>query len=816
MTSTHAVSSYAPLRRNSFLHTNNNGVTTLVSRLSTFTVALTLLILRFWKDAGIWRDVVAKLPFRLQILLFRQAQSCQKTTTGFVQSALNSLVLSLQEQLDPFWKALNVRTVSSPTTATTTRSSLTNPAIIAKKQPQQQQQHTRINSRDGSDSTALTLLSSDYYEDRIRQNHCLIAKVLHYWFGQYDPDTSQKQMWMIASSSTDLRARVDAEIANLFAPLLCELGTASGNSHISLEDGTLQPCRWKQWCADKELYGYRGKLAAIIVLDQFSRHIRRHQEEQKTQESEPTQQQQQQEEDGNQNIILKKGDETEDEKEEKTDASVTSTTSAAMPHFLNNMHIPPQKALDALALRTAQLLTQGHAQEIKCGMIPLPQYVFGLMPYRHASTLESVQYVQTCVEQAANLNLQFEGMTSRFRKATNRRMAVLQDEARRTGKATTTTSTPKDTSSSQAALTTQDQPQQHEEEDESWEPIPPTPPSSPSRSVAFCDEDILETFPFEADMSDAHDHPVVRIIEEFLSKRGIYPTTAPAGNNNNDKEKHQTQTNNRSKKGKKKGKGQKQQQPKQQHAGTSSSEGGNILADGHASTDVNPCSIIVSLSGGVDSMVIASVLAFLKKDGGYPQLDIVGIHIDYANRPESRAESDYVEQYCAQHGIRFCVRRIEEVTRGITARDEYEQLSRRVRYDMYRTVAKECADNHHYAADNIVGVMLGHHRGDLRENVLSNAHKGCGPLDLSGMTSVSQNDGVIIYRPLLPLEKHSIFDYAHKFGVPYFKGESLRENLVGKSDQMSNCYCCCYSKTQRYYAALVHERKIAKQITSVA
>ena len=43
--------------------------------------------------------------------------------------------------------------------------------------------------------------------------------------------------------------------------------------------------------------------------------------------------------------------------------------------------------------------------------------------------------------------------------------------------------------------------------------------------------------------------------------------------------------------------------------------------------------------------------------------------------------------------------------------------------------------------------------GDLRENVLSNAHKGCGPLDLSGMTDVSMNDGVTLFRPLLPLEK---------------------------------------------------------------
>lgn len=181
-------------------------------------------------------------------------------------------------------------------------------------------------------------------------------------------------------------------------------------------------------------------------------------------------------------------------------------------------------------------------------------------------------------------------------------------------------------------------------------------------------------------------------------------------------------------------------------------------------------------------MVIAAVLSHLKTHLGYPHLNIVAIHIDYANRPESKAESDYVEKFCAQKGIRFVVRRIEEVTRGITARDEYEQRARQMRYDMYRSVALECLQQQTQQDQQkgIVGVMLGHHRGDLRENVLSNAHKGCGPLDLSGMTAVSQNDGVAIYRPLLPLEKTEVYDYSHRYGVPYFKDTTPHWSTRGK------------------------------------
>jgi tRNA(Ile)-lysidine synthetase-like protein len=203
-------------------------------------------------------------------------------------------------------------------------------------------------------------------------------------------------------------------------------------------------------------------------------------------------------------------------------------------------------------------------------------------------------------------------------------------------------------------------------------------------------------------------------------------------------------------------------------------------------------SIIVSLSGGVDSMVIARVLAHLRLHCGYDQLHIVAAHIDYANRPESIAEALYVQKFCSYHSIEYHCRRIDEVTRGITSRDDYEKISRDIRYQFYRDLIQQCHTTTNTTAattkssDNgnshkhIVGVMLGHHRGDLRENVLSNSHKGCGPLDLSGMTSVSKNDGVILYRPLLPLEKSVVYEYAHSYGVPYFKDTTPHWSTRGK------------------------------------
>mmetsp|Transcript_26015 Transcript_26015/g.59844 ORF Transcript_26015/g.59844 Transcript_26015/m.59844 type:complete len:780 (-) Transcript_26015:149-2488(-) len=471
------------------------------------------------------------------------------------------------------------------------------------------------------------LMENESINRRKQENLRAIMAVLKYWFGQASPDVNQKRLWMVQDPKRQLS--VDCEIFWKFGSLL---------SQLSLRDSDKR----KKWCSDNEdLYGFHGKLAAIIVLDQFSRHIHRH--------------------------LLH-----------------SNTT-----HSLN---LPDQKVMDNQALKIAQAIVKGHQSEMESGMVPLPMYIFALMPFRHASTLETVQYVNNEIEtKLAPLVDQVDTMVKRFRKATNRRLAVLQDDARRSGSIAKTTDTDR-------------------------------------RKHQFTDEEILETTPFEADLSSTSSHIVHSTIVKFLAERGIKPR----------------QRSNRS---------------------------------GHSSEVVTP--VVVSLSGGVDSMVIAAVLADLVHAHDFDaSLRVIAVHIDYANRPESMAEASFVERWCKDHKIDFYCRRIDEVTRGITARDEYEAISRNVRYSFYQHIIGKYSQDYNSSVE--IGVMLGHHRGDLRENVLSNAHKGCGPLDLSGMTPVCVNNGVTLLRPLLPLEKKEVFDYAHKYGVPYFKDTTPHWSTRGK------------------------------------
>eukprot|EP00755_Sulcionema_specki_P029806 Sspe_Gene.92941::Locus_65687_Transcript_1_1_Confidence_1.000_Length_2306::g.92941::m.92941 len=209
--------------------------------------------------------------------------------------------------------------------------------------------------------------------------------------------------------------------------------------------------------------------------------------------------------------------------------------------------------------------------------------------------------------------------------------------------------------------------------------------------------------------------------------------------------------------------------------------------------------VCVSLSGGVDSMVIADILVHLrdhpdpvdrsrrgdnstatekrmrhdvlKAEAKGLVRKVVAIHIDYGNRHESAREAEFVEDWCRRRNIVFHKRVIEEVKRGTTQRDEYEKVTREARYGTYRRVLEE---------EGGLGVCLGHHADDIVENLLSNATKGCGVLDLSGMKQVGTVEGVSVWRPLLGHVKQEIFDYAHTYGVPYFKDTTPTWSTRGK------------------------------------
>jgi tRNA(Ile)-lysidine synthetase-like protein len=143
----------------------------------------------------------------------------------------------------------------------------------------------------------------------------------------------------------------------------------------------------------------------------------------------------------------------------------------------------------------------------------------------------------------------------------------------------------------------------------------------------------------------------------------------------------------------------------------------------------------ISLSGGVDSMVISYILSLMKDS-----LNVYAMHIEYCNREESRRETDFISSYCKKLNIPLYVRKIHYMSRDSVHRNFYEEETRNIRFSTYRYLSEK---------HNISGWCLGHHKGDISENILMNLYSGRNLLDLTVMKKESIIDKVTLYRPLL-------------------------------------------------------------------
>ena len=175
--------------------------------------------------------------------------------------------------------------------------------------------------------------------------------------------------------------------------------------------------------------------------------------------------------------------------------------------------------------------------------------------------------------------------------------------------------------------------------------------------------------------------------------------------------------------------------------------------------------VIVSLSGGVDSMVIFSILIRLKQIKDFP---LAVSSINYNLRSESKKESEFIKQYCVYYQI---VYNIEHLSLTRENRSEFEEKSKDIRYDSY----KKLIENFKYN-----GVILGHHMDDIIENIFTNSLNGKQLLDLEVMKIKGIQKDVNIYRPLLEFRKDVIYKFAHHYNIPYFKDTTPKWSRRGK------------------------------------
>ena len=310
-------------------------------------------------------------------------------------------------------------------------------------------------------------------------------------------------------------------------------------------------------------------------------------------------------------------------------------------------------------------------------------------------------------------------------------------------------------------------------------------------------DDILECCDLEhdCDQSGAADEPLARCVRDFLLEHaGVSPSSAPPPQQEQEDgcvaggEQRRNGANGKARGGQRQRRNAMRDKRErtttvQSSTHTNGESSGSSAAaavgangdeavgeDDAAPPPLTPPALIVSLSGGVDSMALVHILLALKAKYAF-EYSVHAVHIDYGNRDESAAEAEFVKSWCARRGVSIRVRVVDEVKRDVTARDVYEARSREIRFNEYVQAMSQW-DGH--------GVFFGHHEGDLHENVISNVMKGAQLLNIAGISASSYVSGVRIYRPMLPYPKSVILDYAHKYGVAYFKDTTPKWSTRGK------------------------------------
>jgi len=206
----------------------------------------------------------------------------------------------------------------------------------------------------------------------------------------------------------------------------------------------------------------------------------------------------------------------------------------------------------------------------------------------------------------------------------------------------------------------------------------------------------------------------------------------------------------------------------------------NFYGNSRDYNDNNKSSINIgiSLSGGVDSMVLLYCLVQIKMNNCNLINQIYVIHIEHTNREEGKVEREFLQDFCAILNVPFYYRTIYYMNRNTPYidRDLYECESRKIRFNLYSHVIEK---------HNLIGICIGHHLGDITENVFTNIIHGKSFDNLGVMKISDVQENVNIFRPMLNQTKNDIIKYANIYQIPFFKNSTPEWSCRGViRDQM--------------------------------
>jgi len=146
----------------------------------------------------------------------------------------------------------------------------------------------------------------------------------------------------------------------------------------------------------------------------------------------------------------------------------------------------------------------------------------------------------------------------------------------------------------------------------------------------------------------------------------------------------------------------------------------------------------LGLSGGLDSMVLASALHLAK-------IPFRALHFNHNWRgTESHADQEFVRTWCQQQKIPFTTRTWQQPAKT-------EAAARQARHTFFRSATKKY---------QLGSIMLAHHRDDLAETFLLQLLRGSGPEGMASLLPERTVDGLKLIRPLLSFSRDELTQIA--------------------------------------------------------
>ena len=184
----------------------------------------------------------------------------------------------------------------------------------------------------------------------------------------------------------------------------------------------------------------------------------------------------------------------------------------------------------------------------------------------------------------------------------------------------------------------------------------------------------------------------------------------------------------------------------------------DLIADGDR--------VIVSVSGGIDSMVLLDLIVRARKA---LRITPVVAHVNHGLRGrESDGDEAFVRDASESLGLKF-VSAVQKPRAGANTQD----AARVLRYRFMKEKASELG---------AWTICLGHNRGDQAETILMHLMRGAGLSGLGGMSPSSSSDGVDIIRPLLFASRAEIRVYANERGVAFREDSTNAKRRYRRND----------------------------------